>query len=300
MLSNRTYLQAAVWIGIGLAGAGSGFGQNTIGTGDTLKAYSTVGLNLGETLRLDVVNIGGTNGAPPDPCNVQMGFVNSAGTVVKTANATVDSGHAAFLTLTFAEGAASATSADTKVHVNYLPVVNTIPPGPCRTVSTAEVFDAVFGRTHVFLVPAESLGSALASAPNFGITGVTALDSLRVNVTNITGSNGFPPGPCVVQMGFIDAAGTTTKPVSESLGPGQSASLLINYRQAATELGSASLPARFNLRPLVTVPPGPCRVASSTELVDSLTGITTVSILPAVQSNVLPLPLSINVNTVGQ
>ena len=174
-LQSAFHRRATAWLAIGLGCIGAcvapAFAQTTPPSPtDPAKAYSTVGIALGETLRLDVVNVGGTNGFPPDPCNVQMGFVNGAGLSVKTANATIAAGQAAFLTLTFAEGAASSDAIDSRTRLNFRPVVSTVvlstvPPGPCRTVSSAEVFDAVLGRTHVYAVPAESTNPSLEPPP---------------------------------------------------------------------------------------------------------------------------------------
>src|SRR5580700_5263254 len=83
------------------------FAQNTIPQTDPVKAYSTIGHAPGEILRLDVINAGGTNEFPPGPCNVQMGFINAAGVMVKSSNAAIPAGQADFLTLTFAEGLGS-------------------------------------------------------------------------------------------------------------------------------------------------------------------------------------------------
>jgi hypothetical protein len=278
------------------------FAQNTVPQTDPVKAYSTVGLAPGETLRLDVANIGVTNVVPPGPCNVQMGFVNAAGVLVKSSGVTVPAGHAVFLTLTFEEGSASTTAVDSRTRVNVRPVLNTsaFPPGPCRTVSSAEVFDAILGRTHLYAVPAEGItpSSAPPPAPDFGIVAITLLDSLRFNVTNITGSNGLPPGPCNVQMGFVNDAGDPVQVVAGTIAPGHTAFVTVNYSEAAAAAPSTNALARLNLRPLVSIPPGPCLVASSAELLDAITGETRVYILPAVQANIAPT--SDGVSTNGQ
>lgn len=291
MFSIRFFVNPAV-LALALA-VGTAFGQTTNSQSDPYKAYSTIGLTRGETLRVSVANIGGTNGYPPDPCSVQMGFVNTAGVLVKTANAIVPAGQAAFLTINYSEGTSASTNADTPNRINYRPVVtNLLPPDPCRTVSTAEVFDAFFGRTHVFAVPNEAPGAMPPPDPDFGVVGVTAFDTLRLNVTNVTPSNELPP-PCNVQMGFVDAAGTLLKTVNGTIDPGHTASVQITYRDALSATPSTNTPQRFNLRPLVTAPPDPCRITGSAELVDSLTGLTTVYLLPAVQSNTAP-PATIN------
>jgi hypothetical protein len=278
--------------------------QNTIPQTDPVKAYSTMGLGPGETMRLDLVNVGGTDGFPPDPCNVQMGFVNAAGVTLKTSNVSIPPGNAAFLTLTFAEGSTPTAATVAATRVNIRPVLSTIPPGPCRTVSSVEVFAAILGRTHLYATPAEGLTLATNTFPDpddphglpiFGIVGLTVLDSLRFNVTNITGVNGVPPDPCNVQMGFVNANGDVVKTVSGAVAPGQTAFVTVSYGEAL----SASGFARLNLRPLVNVPPGPCRISASAELLDALTGETTLYILPAVPPDIRPYAVA-GASTNGQ
>jgi len=271
--------------------------QNAFAQTDPLKAYSTIGLATGETMRLDVVNVGGTNGFPPGPCNVQMGFINAAGVLLKVSNSTVQDGHAAFITLTFAE--ATASTAAPPDRVNIRPALNTsaIPPGPCRMVSSAEVFDAVQGRTHLYAVPTEcppgppdSPGACPPGppiSPVFGITALTTLDALRFNVTNITGSNGFPPDPCNVQMGFVNGAGDTVKTIAGTIDAGHTAFVTVDYAEAAAIVGSTNA-ARLNVGPVVSLPPGPCRVSASAELLDATTGETRVYIAPAVPGDFTP------------
>ncbi|HXS94042.1 MAG TPA: hypothetical protein VN736_05510 [Candidatus Limnocylindrales bacterium] len=288
MFSKQTsFAGTALAIALGLVTATAALAQIT--PSDPYKAYSTVGITRGETLRVSVANINSISGVPPDPCNVQFGFVNAAGVLVKTTTANIPDGHAAFLTLTFSEASAAATNADSSTRLNFRPVL--LAP-PCRTVSTTEVFDAFFGRTHVFTLPAEA-STTPPPAPDFGVVGVTTFDNLRLNVTNLGGSNGLPPDPCSVELGFIDAAGAMLKSVNGTIEPGHTASITINYREAAAATPSTNSPQRFNLRPLVTVPPGPCRVVANAELIDSTTGLTMLSMLPAVQSNLQPAVIGV-------
>jgi hypothetical protein len=299
--TKRKAMQISICLGALCAAA---FAQNTIPQTDPVKAYSTIGLALGETLRLDVVNIGGTDGIPPGPCNVQMGFVNAAGVLLKHSIATVPAGEAAFLTLTFAEASALTTAADSRTRVNIQPALGTVPPGPCRTVSSAEVFDAILGRTHLYAVPAEGVVPSTfpPGPPEFGIVAITPLDALRFNVTNITGSNGLPPDPCNVQMGFVNEAGDPVKTVSGTIAPGQTAFVAVGYLEAAAAARSTNALARLNLHPLVNFAPGPstvaaaapeCLVTASAELLTAATGETALYIIPAVQGNITP-PASTN------
>jgi hypothetical protein len=262
---------------------------------DPFKAYSTIGISPGETLRLNVVNIGGTHGYPPDPCNVQMGFLNVAGALLKNANATIAPGHAAFVAINYDEASASLTTSDSRQRVNVRAVVNTLAP-PCRTISSAELFNTNLGTDRAYAVPVESPSTQPPPDPEFGILAITPFDSLRLNVTNITGSNGVPPDPCKAQMGFVNAAGNPIKTTAGEVDPGHTAAITINYFEAAAGSPSTFSLARLDLRPMVELPP-PCRVAVSAELVNFFTGQTAIYVLPAVQSNTAPPPLT---NTVGQ
>ena len=273
------------WLGIalGVCGAGSvtGWAQNTLPATDPPKAYSTIGITSRETLRLDVVNIGGTNGIPPGPCNVQMGFVNAAGTLLKNSDATIAAGQAAFLTITYAEAAAALTTAQLPARLNIRPVLNTVPPGPCRSVASAEVFDGFLGRAHVFAVPLEAPDSTPPANPEFGIMGMTALDTIRLNVTNIIGSSGLPPGPCNVQMGFVNGAGIPIKTAAATVEAGHTAALTVNYSEAGGSTFSSNGLAKVSVRPTVIFAP-PCRVASA-EMIDVLTGLTVLYVHPSFQ-----------------
>jgi hypothetical protein len=230
-----------------------------------------------------------------------MGFVNAAGAGLKSSILTIPAGRAAFLTLTFAEGATSTTTADSRTRVNIRPTLVTVPPDPCRTVSSAEVFEAILGRTHLYAVPAEPPPDpdTPVGSPEFGVVAVTPLDTLRLNVTNITGSNGVPPDPCNVLMGFRNAAGGTIKTVSGTIEPGNTAFVYGSWVEAAGAALSTNAQARLNLHPFVNLPPDPCRVTASAELVNAATGETTLYILPAVQPSIAP-PATVGGTTNGQ
>ncbi|HWF10023.1 MAG TPA: hypothetical protein VG297_16255 [Bryobacteraceae bacterium] len=163
------------------------------------------------------------------------------------------------------------------------------------------MFDAILGRTHLYAVAPEPPPDPdkPAGSPDFGIVAITPGDSLRFNVTNITGSNGVPPGPCNVLMGFRNAAGNTVKIVSGTIEPGHTAFVYSSWVEAAGAALSTNATARLNLHPFVNFPPDPCRVTASAELVNAATGETTLYILPAVQPNIAP-PATVGGTTNGQ
>src|SRR5580692_10111598 len=125
---------------------------------------------------------------------------------------------------------------------------------------------------------------------DFGFVGISANETLRLNVSNISGATRTsPPDPCRVEVTFVNATGTELLPdVQTPLTPGQSTSI---NRNGAALLGSVtgtdsftadsvSLPLRTEVRPIIRIvpdattrlPPGPC--VSTVELIDNQTGKT--------------------------
>jgi hypothetical protein len=88
-------------------------------------------------------------------------------------------------------------------------------------------------------------------------------------------------------MGFVNGAGDSVKTVSGTIAPGHTAFLTVDYAEAAAVVGSTIAP-RLNVGPLVSIPPGPCRVSASAELLDAATGETRVYVSPAVQGDFTP------------
>ncbi|HWF11032.1 MAG TPA: hypothetical protein VG297_21335 [Bryobacteraceae bacterium] len=126
--------------------------------------YALVGMNPFETVRLHVVNIGGTNGAPPDPCRVNMGFVNLAGQTVKSVATTLGPGQGASIDVTFNEVAQPGLFASNRVAVR--PVFYTVPPDPCFAASSAEVFETATGQSRIYAIPSLQYPTPAAVATN--------------------------------------------------------------------------------------------------------------------------------------
>src|SRR5258708_2238453 len=64
--------------------------------------------------------------------------------------------------------------------------------------------------------------------PGFGMIGITAGQTLRLNVSNVAlpPARGCPPGPCRVELAFFDSAGGLLLPaVQTTLQPGVSTHL---------------------------------------------------------------------------
>ncbi|PWU05483.1 MAG: hypothetical protein C5B51_14575 [Terriglobia bacterium] len=119
---------------------------------DPPGSYAMVGINPQETLRLFVVNIGGTNGLPPDACNVQLGFLDPNGQLVKSTGGTLAPGQAGGLSITMAEAPppkGDAAAARTAVR----PIWSADIANGCYAVSSAEVFDSRAGTGHMHIMP---------------------------------------------------------------------------------------------------------------------------------------------------
>lgn len=129
--------------------------------------------------------------------------------------------------------------------------------------------------------------------PGFGMIGVTPGETLRISAANPEVSNptGVPPGPCRVELSFVDSAGNLLLPaVQFTLRAGQSAHYDLNGDKLGPPPGTVNLPAvqRTQVRPIVrvlpnptaaaiiaVVPPGPC--VSTIEMFDNVTGKTLVA-----------------------
>ncbi len=136
--------------------------------------------------------------------------------------------------------------------------------------------------------------------PGFGMVGIAANQTLRINVVNtsVSGTVESPPDPCRVTLNFLDQNGDLVRRQNgtilgrvELLNAGQSASIDLN---ADNFLRYADSTGRLELRPVARVqqadpigdvssPPDPC--IPSIEVFGNSSGRTQlyVSYIPAVQ-----------------
>jgi hypothetical protein len=116
--------------------------------------FSAANIVIGETLRVNIVNLGNPT-SPPDPCNVQINFVNAAGQTLKTSNVTVNVGSIGGATINFLEASQAkvptATVAESVMRQVIRPVISLSPPDPCRAVMSAEVYDTISGKTSQYI-----------------------------------------------------------------------------------------------------------------------------------------------------
>jgi hypothetical protein len=217
-----------------------------------------IGLVRGQTLQINLVAY------PPDPCSAQLGFQNSVGEPVgPTLSVALQPGQSASLVL----------NGDTLTNVpgRRVEVLPTVVPVTLASSAIVNECDASVEVVDDFLqvssvvVPGQ-LG--FASAPEFGMLGVTALQTVRLNVV------AFPPDPCIGTLSFLDSAGV---PVADTrnvqLAPGQAAFLDLPGSTLVTKLGQ-----RAEVRPVVTAPDGGC--IASTEVYLNGLGATSVYFPP--------------------
>jgi len=137
-----------------------------------------------------------------------------------------------------------------------------------------------------------SLAVSSPAAPSrYGMIGLTAGETLRINVANpelqLT-PGALPPGPCRVELEFLDSSGNPLLPaVQFTLQAGQSTHYDLNGDKLVPPPGTTGpVFLRTEVRPVVLVlpnpsaspvaiPPGPC--VSSIEIVDNATSKTLVT-----------------------
>jgi hypothetical protein len=213
-----------------------------------------IGVVRGQTLQINVVAF------PPDPCFAKLGFQDVNGNPV---------GPSLSVSLQAGQSASLAVNANTLAsaigqRVELLPTVVAAPGIANQCNASAEVFDNLLGGSSV-VVPG-SLGYALL--PEFGLLGVTELQTVRLNVV------AYPPDPCVGQLSFINSHGVQVgNTLSVQLNPGQAASLDLPGSTLVTKLGQ-----RAEVQPVVTAPNGGC--AASTEVYNNALGVTTAYFPP--------------------
>jgi hypothetical protein len=119
---------------------------------DPPAVFSAANIVLGETLRVNIVNLGDPT-LPPGPCNVQITFVNVSGQTLKTSNVSVNVGSIGWATINFLEASQAkvTTTADSSLRQVLRPVTSVLPPGPCRAVMSGEVYDTISGRTSQYI-----------------------------------------------------------------------------------------------------------------------------------------------------
>jgi len=121
---------------------------------------------------------------------------------------------------------------------------------------------------------------AWAANPQFGMVGLAASQTLRLNVV------AFPPDPCNAQIGFLNSNGAVPQPQpgkTVTLGPGEAAFLDLSAVALGVQFGQ-----RAELQPVVTLlaaPNGFSACQASAEVFDSFSGRTWAILLPNPEPN---------------
>jgi hypothetical protein len=221
--------------------------------------FPMIGLVRGQTLQINIVAY------PPVPCFALLGFQDVNGNPLgATSSVELQAGQSASLTL---NGNSLASVAGQRVEVQ--PVVtptaiisSSVVVNQCS--ASVEIYDNLLGISSVAVPGA----AGHPPDPIFGMIGVTALQTVRLNVV------AFPPVPGVGELSVLNAPGVQVgKTLNVQLAPGQAASLDLPGSTLVTKLGQ-----RAEVQPVVTAPNGGC--VASTEVYINGLGATSVYIPP--------------------
>ena len=143
-------------IAIAVAAVGAGVAQlKAFNPQPDPPGFGMVGIAEGQTARLNLVNLiaAGPAGAPPDPCRVELQFLDGDGSVVVARRVQLAAGHAAFLDFTPAfvpVNTVGAVAAPLRAEIRgSINVVGGAFGPRCR--ATIEIFDNATARTAVFM-----------------------------------------------------------------------------------------------------------------------------------------------------
>ena len=207
--------------------------------------FPMIGLVRGQTLQLNLVAY------PPDPCFATLGFQDVNGNPLGTTlTVALQPGQSASLAL---NGNTLANPPGQRVEVQPTVVLTAGIVSQCQ--ASAEVYDNVFEISSVVVPGAASF----ASSPQFGMFGVTVLQTARLNVV------AFPVDPCIGQLSFVNSSGVPVgNTLNVQLAPGQAASLDLPGNTLVTKLGQ-----RAEVQPVISGSNGGC-VASAEVYIEGL------------------------------
>ncbi len=229
----------------------------------TTSHFGMVTLTRIDTARLTAY-CDGDGSVTPTPCDITFEFHDSSGAMLKQADMILQPGTSGFLD--FQAG----------------PGPNTVEIDPCWKVlrgvamASLEVFDVLTERTRILLnwgdrpVP-------LAGDVDFGLAGITPLDTLRL-AAFCTGDGSVTPPPCDVTFSFSDTQGRTLKQSRLVLQAGASGFLDLKWSDIGT---TARL---VEIDPCWTIASGETAggtAVGSLAVLDSFTGLTIAHSYPA-------------------
>jgi len=153
--------------------------------------------------------------------------------------------------------------------------------------------------TAMLVARTEAIDTTDARPIYFGTIGLANLQVARLNVVNIGVPSQTPPGPCRVDLSFLDDQGIIInyrngRPVATGLDLSQGTSRLLDMPAAAIILDGS----RRQFRGLVVLPPAPtdgsvdpcANVIPTLEIFEQRTGRTTLFLHPALIRGFDPQP----------
>lgn len=224
--------------------------------------FGMVGLAAGQTIRLNIVAF------PPNPCNAAIGFLNKNGNTPQpdpSKTVSLAPGQSDFVDLT-----AGALGIQPGGRREFQPVA-ILSDATSACGVTVEVFNSATGADLVAAPQPEP--NAPGVAPQFGMIGITAGETLRLNVV------AYPPNPCVADIGFLNGAGLpAVQDTVVTLGPNQAGLLDLHAVTLGLQAGD-----RAELQPVVTLlasPTGTSTCQVDAEVFNPATGRTRVMLNP--------------------
>jgi hypothetical protein len=259
--------------------------------------FGMFGITREQTLRLNVSDVPAANPqTPPDPCRVELTFVDSAGNqLVPAVQRTIAPGASTHLDLNGADlfpigDVAGLTRLEVRPVIRFLPNRaetgrRLLPPGPC--VTTIELIDHSNGKTVLTSGPQKLETSHVTTPPDpnrvFGVTGIHVGQTARINVVNTSET---PPDPCRVTIAFVDVNGDVVSRFTAVLKPGEATFHDVSPQGGVDTTADVTPLTQVPLRGVVIVqslgsratPPDPCH--ATFEVFDSATGKTTAILSP--------------------
>lgn len=223
--------------------------------------FGMVGGAFGEVIRLNAGRPQVAGEIVPGPCALALGFADSAGAAIgHTVTADLAPGQAAVSEFDFSSFALRGGQRS-----EVRPMVTSAYLGSSAGCSiSAEVYDRSTGRTAVYARAFQPPVLTAPGEPNFGMTGATLGQVMRLNVV------GIPPGPCRAVMGFAFSDGTPVGPTfMANLIPGRATFLDLPMSAFPLTYGQ-----RVEIRPVVHTDPTASWCVASAELWDQASGRT--------------------------
>jgi hypothetical protein len=211
------------------------------------KPLTVVGITIGQTARISVRHWVNPDLPPPtDPFTVVMEYHDTAGRLLTDRSGrvfqrtvTINPGRGAFLDLNGNEFGSG--------RLTIIPCIKVLSlPAGSRAVPTFEVYSNDTKKSQ-HLSPGVIRGFNPQPDPpgDFGIVGVTAGQTIRINAVHVEDPNSeLPPGPCRVELTFHNADG---RPYTDRAGRPITKIVDLQPGQIADSLD-------FNLSDFITVP----------------------------------------------